>query len=42
MLTAVEVMTDPPLLLPGAGVVLEEPVIVAEARVEEEPETAED
>lgn len=35
-------MTDPPLLLPGADDVLGEPVIVAEASVEEEPGTPED
>jgi hypothetical protein len=29
-------------LLPGVDVVLEEPVIMAEVRVEEEPETPED
>lgn len=39
MLRAVEVMTDPPLLLPGADVVLEEPVIMVEVRVEEVPDT---
>lgn len=42
VLTAVEVMTDPLLLLPGVVVVLEEPVTVAEARVKEELETPED
>lgn len=42
MLTVVEVVTDPPLLLPGADVVLEEPTIMVEVRVEEVPETPED
>jgi hypothetical protein len=42
VLTTVEVVTDPPLLLPGADVVLEEPVIVAEVRIEEVAEAPED
>lgn len=42
MLTAIEVVTDPPFLLPGTDVVLEEPVKMVEIKFEGVPDTPED